>query len=144
MTESTAELTVYILLPELSRLTGLPRTYLKKLTDTGQLPYLDSGRHRHYNVEDVTVALSKLAHARMPQITESPIDFREFSTRAAKVLKLLRVTTWEQLVALPKEQLAGAPNIGPHTLTQIEQKLAARQQQGSLFAPATYDGDEGT
>lgn len=154
--DTTVELTstVYILPPELSRQMGLPQTYLKKLADAGQIPFLDSGRHRHFNVEDVAYALSRIAHDRMQKpAPETPLDFAEFSTRAAKVLKLLKVDTWEQLAALPKEQLWGAPNVGCVTLREVQTKLASRQQQGSLWAePAsnptpvetvepTYDGD---
>jgi len=149
--------TTYLLLPQLAQQLGLPQTYLKKLTDSGQIPYLDSGRHRHYNADDVTVALSRIAHANLPQApSETPLDFTEFTTRAAKVLKLLKVITWEQLAALPKEQLLAAPNIGTRTMEEIGRKLAAQQAQRHLWseteeeaqpretavAPAVYDGDQ--
>lgn len=108
----------YVPIAELSRLTGLPQTFIKRLTDDGKLPYLEPLVHkRFYCLRDVEVALSKIAHATMaPAPVAMPIDLGDFGVRAAKVLRLLGIKTWEQLAALPKAELAAAPGIGKGTL----------------------------
>lgn len=58
---------VYVLLDALADQLGLPKTYLKQLSDAGQIPYLDSGRHRHYSLVDVMAALSVLARGSIKQ-----------------------------------------------------------------------------
>lgn len=163
---TTLELTetTYVPIARAAKLLGLPAAYLNRLTDDGQLPYLEPLPHkRFYCLRDVETALSRLAHANMPPApAETLIDWVEFSARAAKALKWLKVETWGQLRTLPKEQILGAPNVGLGTLREIQKKLAAHDAQMTLWqenqeeeaplaithppeivdAPAVYDGDQ--
>jgi hypothetical protein len=139
--------TIYLPITQLSTVTGLPAAYLKRLTDQGALPYLEPLPHkRFYCLDDVAQALSRLAHANMKQVTETPIDYGEFSARVTKVLKLRGIASWEQLATTAETDLLSAPNFGRGCLREVQAKLAARNKQGTLWATpqesATNSGTE--
>jgi DNA-directed RNA polymerase alpha subunit len=70
----------------------------------------------------------------MKPVNETPLDFADFSLRTAKVLRLLKIESWEKLAALPKDQLLSAPGFGRGCLKEVERKVQEHKAQPSLWA----------